>query len=282
MADPTGHAVIDLTKVQGGSPAGNTGTQGGGGGAGGEGIFALLAVLAWLWNNIGIEAGHITSTATENVQDDPHVNDDLERCWGVCAQDPQPTKTDLPPCTTNCETPPCTTNCPPQPDVNPVTPTPTPLPGGSGGDGKDGGMGKSTGSCDGKLGSPDNMGRGTVFGHFTNAAGATGITGFDANSLSVGQSVYLSELCFGQGANDFMSSVAGDIFVTDLGADASVGQLARIGVFGDKANFVIQFSQEAALMNGARAIAANASRGIYTIPGGSILKGFSFILTRLR
>jgi hypothetical protein len=79
-----------------------------------------------------------------------------------------------------------------------------------------------------------------------------------------------------------MADDPGDIFVTGLGADATSGQLERIDVFGEKQSFVIQFSQEAALLNDAKVSPAWPERNIYTIPGGSLLKNFDFILRRLR
>lgn len=79
-----------------------------------------------------------------------------------------------------------------------------------------------------------------------------------------------------------MANEPGDIFVTELGADATPRQLAQIGIFGEKQSFVIQFSQEAAVMNDIIPVAVDAERSIFTIPGGSILTGFDFLITRLR
>ena len=55
-----------------------------------------------------------------------------------------------------------------------------------------------------------------------------------------------------------------------------------IGVFGDKQNFVIQFSKKEALLNNdVRVLGQKPSRNIYTIPGGSTLEG-KFLITRIR
>jgi len=126
------------------------------------------------------------------------------------------------------------------------------------------------------------VGKGTLFSHFTDAAGVEGITGVDSASLEVGQTVTVNELHFGQGANSFMATESGDIFVTELGTDATSRQLAQIGVLGEKQSFVIQFSQEAAVMNDIIPRATNAARSIFTIPGSSVLSGFDFLVTRLQ
>ena len=56
----------------------------------------------------------------------------------------------------------------------------------------------------------------------------------------------------------------------------------QIGVFGDKQNFVIQFSEkEAFLNNRVRVTGQVTSRSIYTIPGGTTLIG-KFLITRIR
>lgn len=70
--------------------------------------------------------------------------------------------------------------------------------------------------------------------------------------------------------------------MTELGIDASKGQLMNIGVFGDKQNFVIQLlEQEAFLNNEVRVTGQVPSRSIYTIPGGITLKG-EFLVTMIR
>ncbi|MEM7594731.1 MAG: hypothetical protein AAF383_25080 [Cyanobacteria bacterium P01_A01_bin.83] len=121
-----------------------------------------------------------------------------------------------------------------------------------------------------------------IFSHFTNAEGIQGIAGIDAVNLKINQQIFVEELKFGLGVNSFLSSAPGQIFVTELGIDASEGQLMNIGVFGNKQNFVIQFSeQEAFLNNGVRVTGQVPSRSIYTIPGGITLKG-EFLVTRIR
>jgi len=119
---------------------------------------------------------------------------------------------------------------------------------------------------------------GTVFTHFTDAAGLEGITGVSANSLVSGERATVGRITFGTGSNSFLASNAGDIFVTDLSADASAGQLNQIGVFGAKQSYAIQFSQEAALNNGIRP--ALQKGGVFTIPGGSTLQGTITIIAR--
>ena len=121
-----------------------------------------------------------------------------------------------------------------------------------------------------------------IFSHFTNSEGVTGITGVDGENMKVNEQVFVNELRFGLGVNSFLSSEAGQIFVTELGIDATEGQLMNIGVFGDKQNFVIQFSEkEAFLNNRIRVVGQMPSRSIFTIPGNTTLKG-KFLVTRVR
>ncbi len=121
-----------------------------------------------------------------------------------------------------------------------------------------------------------------IFSHFTNAIGVKGITGIDGNTLKLYDQVNVNQLEFGLGVNSFLASQPGQIFVTELGINASEGQLMQIGVFGDKQNFVIQFSEtEAFLNNRVRVTGQVPSRSIYTIPGGTTLKG-GFLVTRIR
>lgn len=121
-----------------------------------------------------------------------------------------------------------------------------------------------------------------IFSHFTNAIGVKGITGIDGSTLKLYDRVYIDKLQFGLGVNSFLSSELGQIFVTELGVEATDGQLMQIGVFGDKQNFVIQFSEkEAVLNNKIRIRGQMPSRSIYTIPGGTTLRG-KFLITRIR
>lgn len=127
-----------------------------------------------------------------------------------------------------------------------------------------------------------NLGGGRIFSHFTNTEGVRGITGIDSDRIKVGEEAIVSELKFGQGVNSFLASEPGRIFVTLLGTDATEGQLNQIGVFGDKQNFVIQLSEETAfLLNGIRVMGEVPSRSIFSIPGGTTLRG-KFLVTRVR
>jgi RHS repeat-associated protein len=126
----------------------------------------------------------------------------------------------------------------------------------------------------------ESFGGGRVFAHFTDVEGATGITGVDAAGLEVGENTAVSELQFGYGQNSFLASEPGRIFVTELGPNATTGQLNQIGVFGAKQGFAIQFSEEAAFSQGARVFPEAASKSIYSIPGGTTLRGTFNLLRR--
>jgi hypothetical protein len=126
------------------------------------------------------------------------------------------------------------------------------------------------------------MGGSDVISHFTNAEGVEGVTGIVGNRLSVGQRAIVRELRLGVGSNEFLAGEKGRIFVTKLGDEATVGELHQIGVFGKKKSFVVQFSGEAAFMQGARVIPELAARNIYSIPGNSTLREYDFIVKRLR
>ncbi|MEL6439340.1 MAG: hypothetical protein AAFQ80_08825 [Cyanobacteria bacterium J06621_8] len=109
-----------------------------------------------------------------------------------------------------------------------------------------------------------------------------GITGINGNTLNQYAQVYVNQLQFGLGVNTFLSSQSNQIFVTELGVNATDGQLMQIGIFEDKKNFVIQFSEkEAFLNNQVRVTGQVPSRSIYTIPGGTTLIG-KFLITRIR
>jgi hypothetical protein len=118
--------------------------------------------------------------------------------------------------------------------------------------------------------------------HFTNADGVRGITGVNPDNLEVGESVSVKAIKFGEGSNTFMAENPGDIFVTDLGPEASQGQLEGIGVFGDRQDFAIQFSRESAFNNGIRPTMGKSN--IFTIPANSAFEshGFDYVVTRLR
>lgn len=134
-----------------------------------------------------------------------------------------------------------------------------------------------------------NLGRGRIFSHFTNSEGVTGITGIIGDSLDKGQEAIAEKLQFGQGSNPFYANFPGDIFVTELGVEATTGDLNLIGVFHDKQNFLIQFSEETALvLNNVRVRPVTISynilmsgSSIYTIPGSTAMIG-KFIVTRVR
>jgi YD repeat-containing protein len=120
------------------------------------------------------------------------------------------------------------------------------------------------------------LGEGTIFTHFTDAQGLTGITGLDG--VAVGDTAVVNELNFGMGQNTFLANNAGDIFISDVAADASSGTLDGVGVFGGKQAFAIQMSQETLLDNGIRVVMSRP--GIYTIPGGTTLKGVFIVIGR--
>jgi len=126
---------------------------------------------------------------------------------------------------------------------------------------------------------PQPLGGGRTFSHFTDANGVTGITGVVGESLEVGQVVHVGELRFARGTNPFLAEQAGDIFVTELGPGASSSELSRIGVIGPKQSFVIEFSEEAAFNQGVRVKGSVPSRSIYSIPGDTIVRGV-FRITR--
>jgi RHS repeat-associated protein len=127
-----------------------------------------------------------------------------------------------------------------------------------------------------------------IFAHFTSVEGITGITGLSAsrlNRLKVGETVVVRKLAFKQGKNAFNTTTDKDIFVTELGLNATQGQLGRIGVFGDKQNFVIQMSgEELFTRNGMSVRSAQLQNGgsIFSMPAaGQKLHG-QFLVTRVR
>lgn len=128
--------------------------------------------------------------------------------------------------------------------------------------------------------------------HLTDAAGVQGITGLVLDKqriirpllgkLAVGQTVSVERLSFGQGSNTYLAADAGDIFVTEIGPDATAGQLQKIGVFGDKQNYVIQFSRESAFANSVRLSPLFPARSIFGIPAGTILDNADYLYTVTR
>jgi hypothetical protein len=129
-------------------------------------------------------------------------------------------------------------------------------------------------------------GEGRIFNHFTDIDGASGITGIDKNvleTMEIGEGIVINEIKFGKGQNPFLSegNVAGDIFVTDMPANISEGKLNQIGVFGDKQNWVISFSESDAFFQNAKVNGVKPERGISSMPGESNLRG-KFILQRTK
>ena len=73
-----------------------------------------------------------------------------------------------------------------------------------------------------------DLGEGRVFNHFTDADALAGITGLEKatiENLKVGEGMVVNRLSFSSGQNQFMAGKAGDIFVTELPANSSSGQL---------------------------------------------------------
>ncbi len=136
---------------------------------------------------------------------------------------------------------------------------------------------------------PD-LGKGRIFSHFTNAEGFTGITGIFGERLDVDQPVIVNTLTFGKGSNPFLAKEPGDIFITDLGSDATAGDLEQIGVFGEKQKFVIQFSEETALIDNKIRVKSvkmchnlfKPSGSIYTIPPQTTFSNGKFLVMRVR
>jgi hypothetical protein len=120
---------------------------------------------------------------------------------------------------------------------------------------------------------------GPIFTHFTNARGAAGITGIDVSNMQVGETVEISTINFGSGQNAYNSNMPGDNFVTDLSSSASSGQLSRIGVYGDKQAYAIEFDGATAFSQGVRV--SGSTTNIYTVPANSTITG-RFTLTRIK
>ncbi len=120
--------------------------------------------------------------------------------------------------------------------------------------------------------------------HFTDAAGVQGITSLvlDEDKLEIGQTVSVERLSFRAGSNSFLAGEEGDIFVTEIGINATTGQLQQIGVFGDKRNYVIQFSRESAFANNVRLSPLFPARSIFGIPAGTILDHADYLYTVTR
>ncbi len=128
----------------------------------------------------------------------------------------------------------------------------------------------------GAAASETGFGGGTVFTHFTDTAGLQGITGLE--SVAAGETTTVGRLTFGMGQNSFLANAPGDIFITDLGANATAGQLNGIGVFGARQGFAIQFSREALFNHGITPMMSRPN--IFTIPGGTTLNGTFNVIGR--
>jgi hypothetical protein len=123
-----------------------------------------------------------------------------------------------------------------------------------------------------------------IFTHFTNLEGVSGITGINTkifDDMAVGQSITVNRIAFGSGTNSFLQNAPGDIFVTDFSSNLSKGALDQIGVFGDKQNFGISFSEYQAFDQGVRVSGSRPDIGIYTVPGNTQIKG-TITITKLR
>jgi len=117
-----------------------------------------------------------------------------------------------------------------------------------------------------------------TYTHFTNEAGATGITG--TRPLAVGERQVVNQLQFAKGQNSYIIG-EGRIGVTDLGLDATPGQLDRIGVFGPRQQYAVQFSELDAFNSGVRVAGDLPSRNIFSIPGECTITG-TCTVTRVR
>jgi RHS repeat-associated protein len=121
-----------------------------------------------------------------------------------------------------------------------------------------------------------NIGRGDAIQHFTDLKGASGITGVSEEALAglkPGQKVVIDSAHFKPGANPFLTGEGGGVAVTKLGTDATAGQLERVGVFGDKQQFVVEFSRETLLTNKIPLEAVRPERSIFSIAGDTTVKG---------
>jgi hypothetical protein len=117
------------------------------------------------------------------------------------------------------------------------------------------------------------MGKTRIVTHFTDLKGLEGITGLVGESLLVGQAITLNVIRFGRGTNSFNALRPGDIFVTELGPDATDLQLVLIGVRGAKKQFALSFSDQDAFESGARVEPSIPESGIFVIPSGVAIQG---------
>ncbi|MEG5111042.1 RHS repeat-associated core domain-containing protein [Microcoleus sp. AT8-A4] len=135
---------------------------------------------------------------------------------------------------------------------------------------------------------PRFFGNERVFAHFTSAEAIKGITGISISRLKrlkVGETVVVRKLKFKKGTNAFNTQASNDVFVTELQADATSGQLNQVGVFGDRQNFVIQFSGDEMMeRNGILVRGAMLSNGgsIFSIPAAGRQLHGQFLVTKVR
>lgn len=121
--------------------------------------------------------------------------------------------------------------------------------------------------------------RGRVINHFTDATGLRGIVGVTARALYPGQSIVVPQARFGMGAATFLANAPGDIFITDLPVDASALQLALIGIFGAKQDYVISMGEGELVAQDIVITWTAPARGIGAIPGGVTVEG-PLVVTR--
>jgi hypothetical protein len=111
-----------------------------------------------------------------------------------------------------------------------------------------------------------------IFNHFSNVQGMSGITGIAEHKLmrlGIGESMTTKKLEFGIGKNPYLGTSEGCNYVTDLGTDISDHKLGRMGVIGDKKNFVVGFDEELAFKQGFKVSPSQPSLYVYTIPAYS-------------
>lgn len=89
---------------------------------------------------------------------------------------------------------------------------------------------------------------------------------------AVGERTAVGQLQFAKGQNSYLIG-EGRIGVTDLGVNATPGQLNGIGVFGSKQQYAVQFSELDAFNSGVRVSGDLPSRNIFSIPGGCTITG---------
>lgn len=121
--------------------------------------------------------------------------------------------------------------------------------------------------------------QGRIINHFTDATGLRGIVGVAARALYPGQSIVVPGAHFALGSAEFLADEPGDIFITDLPVDASSTQLALIGVFGAKQDYVLSMGEGELIAQGIWITWTMPQRGIGVIPGGVTVAG-PLVITR--